>query len=131
MILRCLRLGAAILGPTLGWSDLAIFFYFWNLRDTVVDHVYFRSSIQKICNFGHTCTHCTRGNFIFSKNHRDLKTFYLIFKTFFIHQRTIAKNEFEIKIILKKFFLPKMSKTVFDLYKGKIFVLKFLFSFSF
>ena len=26
--MRCLRLGAAILGPTLGWSDLAIFSIF-------------------------------------------------------------------------------------------------------
>ena len=65
---------------------------------------------------------CT-AKFSFSKNHRDLKNLYFvkkIFETFLIQQRTIDKKKFEIKICLIFCFVPKMGKSVFNLYKKKI-----------
>ena len=70
-------------------------------------------------------------SFHFQKSHRHFVAENLQKPSFYwtVHQRTITKRKFEIKIcLIYIFFLPKIGNTVFDL--GKNFFFLFLFIFS-
>ena len=70
-------------------------------------------------------------SFHFQKSHRHFVTENLQKPSLYwtVHQRTITKRKFEIKIcLIYIFFLPKIGNTVFDL--GKNFFFLFLFIFS-
>ena len=106
-------------GCPVGWRDLALFFIFENLH---ISGIFLGVQFQKIGDFGCALARLRRTGgkvFIF----KIYLYFFLFAETFFIHQRTIAKNKY--------FYFLKMGKTVFGLYIEKNVIFCFSSDFAF